>query len=242
MLLAQLTDTHVVDSTDLSLVQFVDNNDRLRLAVDRLNAESVQPEAVLATGDLTDSGSEAELAELTTQLDRLNAPLLALPGNHDVRDGFREAFAMPWADNHLSWVVELNGLRIIGLDTLLPGSHGGIFDAERAEWLTNALNDSGDNPTVIAMHHPPFNSGIGAMDRMGLEGKEQFANVVANRPNLTRIFCGHLHRPMTSTVGGVTTTVCLSTVHHVELNFEPDAPLQVICDPGGYQLHRTPLW
>ncbi|MGI9598806.1 MAG: hypothetical protein ACR2QK_21760, partial [Acidimicrobiales bacterium] len=76
------------------------------------------------------------------------------------------------------------------------------------------------------------------MDRMRLDGMETFAKIVGRRSNVTRILCGHLHRPLTATIGGVTTTVCPSTVHHVELNLDPNCPVEVIRDPAGYQLHN----
>lgn len=243
MLLAQLTDTHVVDpdqDPDEHDQLLVDNNERLRLAVERLNAESVQPVAVLATGDLTDNGTAAEMEILAELLEPLRAPVLALPGNHDVRETFRPAFDMPWAteDDHLSWATDVGDLHIIGLDTLRPGSHAGLFDAERQQWLTEALAASGNRPTVVAMHHPPFHSGIHWMDTMSLEGMSEFRKIIASRSNVIRIVCGHIHRPLTATISGVTATVAPSTIHHVELNLAPDAVVEVIQDPSGYQLHH----
>lgn len=239
MLLAQLTDTHILDP-EADVERYVDNNERLAMAVARLNAESVRPEAVLATGDLTDHGSEVEMALLADLLAPLEVPVLALPGNHDRRDTFRTTFDMPWVtdDSHLGWVVDLSELRIIGLDTLRPGSHGGLFDAERELWLRGALAESAGRPTAIAMHHPPFDSGVGWMDSMHLEGRERFVDLVSGHDHVTRIFCGHYHRPLTSTIGGVTTTVGLSTVQHIELDLAPNAAVGVIRDPVGYQLHH----
>lgn len=245
MLLAQLTDTHIVGATN-EVELYVDNNRRLTQAVDRLNAETVQPDAVLVTGDLTENGTSDEMDLLVAELARLRAPVLPLPGNHDRRETFRSAFDMAWASNsadqeHLSWVAPLNSpnesVRVIGLDTVVPGSHGGAFDRERELWLRTVLADAPDQPTVIAMHHPPFASGIQWMDEMGLLGADAFAAVVSEFQNVVRILCGHLHRPMTTTIGGVTTTVGLSTAHHVELNLDPGATGEVIRDPAGYQLH-----
>lgn len=239
MLLAQLTDTHILDPA-FDGERFVDNNDRLAKAVAALNQENVRPDAVLATGDMTDTGSAVEMALLAELLAPLEIPLLPVPGNHDRRETFRTTFDMPWAtdDSHLGWVVELDGLTIIGVDTLIPGEHGGRVDDERLEWLTASLDDTGDRPTAIAMHHPPFASGIHWMDEMGLDGRDRFVELVGRYPNLTRIFCGHIHRPLVATVGGAVATVCLSTVQHVQLDLSPDAEVALIRDPVGYQLHQ----
>lgn len=238
MLLAQLTDTHILEPGS-NHDHLLDNTARLTAAVARLGQETVQPTAVLATGDLTDHGTVAEMDILLDLLEPIEAPILAVPGNHDVRETFRDAFELPWASaTNLSWVVDVDDIRVLGLDTIVPGSHGGRFGGEQREWLTGALDDATDRRVVIAMHHPPFLSGIGWMDEMALEGRDGFASIVAGHPNVERIFCGHLHRPQVTTVGGVTTCVGVSTAQHIELDLADGAPVGVICDPGGYHLHH----
>ncbi len=75
------------------------------------------------------------------------------------------------------------------------------------------------------------------MDSTGLEGRRRFAEIVGRHDHVTRIFSGHLHRAITSMVGGAVASTGISTVHHVELNLDPSGPKQVICDPPGYHLH-----
>lgn len=244
-LLAQVTDTHIVAPGHPGEL-YVDNNERLRLAVERLMSESVTPDAVLLTGDLTDLGTDEELAIVRDLLSPLTMPVLVVPGNHDRRASLRQAFAMPWAaDDNLSWVVDLGPVTVVGLDTLAANQlddqgavrHGGEFDDHRAGWLDEALAGTADRPTAIAMHHPPFPTGIGWMDETGIENSQVFADVVAAHPHVTRIFCGHMHRAITTTVAGVVCSTGLSTIHQVELNLAADARPQVVCDPPGYQLH-----
>ncbi len=238
MLLAQLTDTHVLDPASTE-ERWVDNNGRLTLAVDSINAEVPRPDLVVATGDLTNWGEPGQLAELVRQLARLEIEVLVLPGNHDDRASMKAAFDQPWADaDHLSWAVDRGGVRVVGLDTQRPGRDGGLFDPEREAWLAEALAGADGRPTVIAMHHPPFDTGITWMDRDMLPGADRFEALVAAHPNVTRILCGHIHRPVQSLVGGALATVGLSTVHHVALNLADVSPIELIRDPAGYQLHR----
>jgi len=238
MLLAQLTDTHILDP-ERGDEQMVDNNHRLALAVEAINAEHPRPEVVLATGDLTNNGHPGEMEQLEQLLAPLEVPLLALPGNHDDQEAFRATFDMAWADDHLSWVADLGELMIVGLDTTVPGQHPGLLDATREQWLQEALTETAGRPTAIAMHHPPFLSGLDAMDASTLGRADAFAKVVSSYDNIQRILCGHLHRPVVTTVSGVTTSSCLSTVHHVGLNLNPGAKIELIRDPAGYQLHRV---
>lgn len=243
MLIAQLTDTHV-QAPGVGDRHGVDNNLRLTEAVASLNAEDPRPELVLATGDMTNDGAPEELAELLRLLEPLELPLAILPGNHDDQGPFRDAFDMPWADGHLSWLLELNGLSIIGLDCTVPGKAHGQFDDDRAQWLGQALERTAGRPTLLALHHPPFVSGITLMDQAKLHEAEAFVAMVAAAPHVDRVVCGHLHRPVTAVLpgpegaGSVLVTSCLSTVAHPALNLDPDHPFEIIEDPAGYQLHR----
>ncbi|MDH3293554.1 MAG: metallophosphoesterase, partial [Acidimicrobiia bacterium] len=118
-LLAQLTDTHIIGSRHEGEL-YVDNNDRLRLAVERIMAETVLPDAVLITGDLTDLGTDEEMELILGLLEPLTMPVLALPGNHDRRPTFRQWFDMPWVEaEHLSWVIPFPDFLLVGLDTLV---------------------------------------------------------------------------------------------------------------------------
>ncbi|MFV0525497.1 MAG: phosphodiesterase [Acidimicrobiales bacterium] len=239
LLVAQITDTHVLEPWSTE-EQLVDNNARLAVAVAAINAERPRPDVVLATGDLVNNSTPEQTAIFAELVAPLDVPILVLPGNHDDRASLKATFDQPWqetGDDHISWAVDLGPVRLIGLDTIVPGRPGGRFDAEREEWLTATLAEAPDRPTLVAMHHPPFVSGLDVMDGMGLKGIEAFAAVIAANPQVERILCGHLHRPITTTVGGATCTVGVATIEPVALNLGPDAPIEVALDPYGYFLH-----
>ena len=61
------------------------------------------------------------------------------------------------------------------------------------------------------MHHPPFVVGLPAMDAMGLDGKEAFADVIRGHPQVERIVCGHVHRAITRRFAGTVASSCPST-------------------------------
>ncbi len=238
LLIAQLTDTHVV-GVDNAEELYVDNNGRLDEAVASINTEAPSVAAVVVTGDLTNTGTAAEYEALREGLDKLDAPYFPLPGNHDDRGRLLATFPeMPWADGeHASWVMTVDNLRIIGLDSTIPGQPGAEFDDERSGWLTAVLGVEHDGPTVLAMHHPPFETGIEWMDKSGFKGLEDLAEVLRHQP-VDRVICGHLHRPIVGTVAGITAQVGMSTVQHVDLDLMPDAPLSLVLDAPGYQIHR----
>jgi 3',5'-cyclic AMP phosphodiesterase CpdA len=239
VLIAQLTDTHVV-AWDTDAVLYVDNNERAATAVAMLDAETPAPAAVVMTGDLVNDARPDEYAALVEILEPLSVPVLPLPGNHDDRELLRTTFGgFDWPDTeHLSWVRVVDGVRVIGLDTTRVGHHGAEFDDDRAEWLAGALAAPHDGATILAMHHPPFVTGIDWMDRAGFVGLDALRDLVATSP-IDRIICGHMHRPIGSSVGGVATQVAMSTVQHVALDLAPAATVSLVRDPVGYQLHRV---
>ena len=241
VLLGQLTDTHVTSSAD-DVDHYVDNNGRLATAVDAINAESPRLDAVLVTGDMTDTGHAEAYETLAYELGRLDAIVLPLPGNHDCRSGVRSTFPdAGWVDaEHASWVHEIAGVRVIGLDSVRPGHDGAAFDHERDEFLRSVLATEFDGTTILAMHHPPFATGIDWMDRAGFVGLDLFTAALSAHPGVVaKIVCGHVHRSATATVAGVSAQIGISTVQHVALDLEPCSKPSLVRDPVGYQIHRV---
>ncbi|MFK7916705.1 MAG: phosphodiesterase [Ilumatobacter sp.] len=242
VLIGQLTDTHVIAPLGETNESYVDNNARLDAAVESINAESPGLDVVLVTGDLTDTAHPEAFVALAASLERIEVRVLPLPGNHDRRSLVRDTFPdAGWVDGeHASWVHDIDGVRIIGLDSTRPGYAGGEFDDERVAFLDAALAARHDGPTLLAMHHPPFLTGIDWMDGAGFVGLDRFTEVLAAHPGVVdRIVCGHLHRPAVSSVAGVAAQVGMSTVQHVALQLDDDGGPALIHDPVGYQIHRV---
>jgi 3',5'-cyclic AMP phosphodiesterase CpdA len=243
VLVGQLTDTHVAaegpDGAPLDEL-FVDNNARLVAAVASINAEVPALDVLLGTGDLTNWARPAEYDILAELMAPLTVPFLPLPGNHDDRDLLRATFPdAPWVDAaHASWVTVVEGVRIVGLDSTRPGEPGAEFDHEREAWLRSGLSEGHGGVTLLALHHPPFATGVGWMDGSGFVGLEQLRAVLTEH-RVDKVMCGHFHRPASSTIAGIPVQVGLATVQHVDLDLAPDAGVSLVIDPVGYQIHRV---
>jgi Icc protein len=239
MLVAQITDTHIRRPGDLAY-GVVDTALYLERAVAALTRLDPAPDLAVVTGDLVDAGEAEEYAHLRALLAPLAMPVFVIPGNHDAREPLRHAFAadgyLP-RDGFLQYTVEDWPLRIVALDTLIPGETGGELCRERLSWLDHALAAAPERPTLILMHHPPFVTGIGHMDRIGLAGIPRFAEIVARHPQVERILCGHLHRAIDRRFAGTVAGTAPSTAHQVALDLAPAAPLAFTFEPPGYQLH-----
>lgn len=239
VIIAQITDTHVRRKGKL-LHHMFNPGKRLRRAVTRLNLLDPRPDVVLATGDLTESGKRKEYKRLRDLLEPLEIPLFIIPGNHDRREAMRTAFADQWylpADGPLQYVVEKYPVRLVGLDSMEDGRRGGILDEERLRWIEATLARAPQAPTLIFMHHPPFRTGIRAMDAPGFAGADAFAEIVERNPQVQRIVCGHIHRAVEVRWHGTTVCTALSTAHQFALELREKQALGVTREPPGFALH-----
>lgn len=128
-------------------------------------------------------------------------------------------------------------MRLIAIDTLIPQSGSGELCQRRLRWLDETLRTQPDKPTVVALHHPPFVTGIGHMDRICLSGSNALAEVISRHPQVERVVAGHLHRPITVRFGGTVASTCPSPAHQVALDLAVDAADCYVMEPPGYQLH-----
>ena len=241
MLIAQITDTHISTPDSVNDRHFR-TPEHLERAVAHLNRLDPRPDVVLATGDLVERGESQEYARLRVILDRLTMPVYVVPGNHDSREQLARAFAdrgyLP-ARGFLQYTVEEWPVRLIGLDTHVPGEPGGRLCAERLGWLDARLAEAPDRPTLVFMHHPPFVTGMQAMDAMGLEGGSALAEVVGRHPQVERVVCGHVHRAMTRRFAGTVASTSPATAHQLALVLPPARHLAVVMEPPACALH---LW
>jgi 3',5'-cyclic AMP phosphodiesterase CpdA len=241
MLIAQITDTHIRPEAQL-LCRLVDTAPFLVRCIARINALRPAPDVVLVTGDLVDGGLPEEYARLRALLRRLPCPAYVIPGNHDDRERLREAFRadeyLP-AAGYLQYVVDDYPLRLIGLDSLLPGKVGGRLCADRLGWLDARLHESPQRPTVVFVHHPPFPTGIAWMDREALEGADALADVVRRHPQVERLLCGHIHRPIHVRWAGTLASTGPATAHQIPLDLQTGGPAVFVMEPSAFQLH---LW
>ncbi|NER78200.1 MAG: phosphodiesterase [Leptolyngbya sp. SIO1D8] len=241
MIIAQISDLHVQPAGQKAY-GIVDTNEFLRAAVEQLNRLKPQPDVVIATGDLVDESTEAEYWMLQEILEPLQAPLYFVMGNHDDRTAFRKVFNdLPYmpTEGFIQYVVDDYPVRLIVLDTLVDGEGYGNIDVERLAWLNTQLAKNANKPTIIFMHHPPFNTGIPGMDRIRCKGSEALAEVVSRYDCVKRVACGHLHRSIQTAWAGTIGSVAPSVAHQVALRLCPDSPNAFIMEPPAFQLY---LW
>jgi 3',5'-cyclic-AMP phosphodiesterase len=134
-LLAQLSDTHIRQPGELAYRR-VDTSAFLARAVAAVSALPQPADAVVVTGDLTDSGRADEYAQLRALLAPLACPVYLMPGNHDDGTALCRAFpdhaelAQQPCGERACWAVDVKGLHLVALDSTVPrATHGELDDA-----------------------------------------------------------------------------------------------------------------
>lgn len=217
-MLAHLSDTHLRHPDDPLVRGVVDPRPYLVEALTALAAHS--PRALLFTGDLSDDGTPESYAELRRLVmpvaERLGARVIWGNGNHDARAAFRSALldapgpasgpepgVVPEPDEGpLNQVHDLDGLRVLWLDTTVPGAVHGEVSPESLEWLAGQLASRAPAGTILGMHHTPLPVVQDLAASWELEGQKELAAVIAGS-DVRAIFGGHFHQSGFGTFAGI---------------------------------------
>lgn len=241
MLLAQLTDTHIT-AGGRSAGGRVDTAAFLKAAVRHVNRFRPAIDAVFVTGDLTDQGGPEEYAALTDLLGDLIAPWFVLPGNHDDRRNLLDAFAdhgyLARCRDVVHYAVDAFPVRLVGLDTTVPGQPHGWLCRDRLSWLDAQLAAEPGKPTVVFQHHPPFDTGIRFMDVQRLMNGDEEFEVLARHAHVRHVACGHVHRAAETSIRGIGVSIAPNAAHSVTLDLAGDGPGTFTMEPPAIRLFR----
>lgn len=243
MLIAHLSDLHIRPHGKTAN-RVVETNAMADRAVATLAAMEPAPDAVIVTGDIAESGRADEYAVFREIIDgRLPCPVHVGIGNHDRHDNFRAALGdLPGVTDDAGFVqytTDIGDIRLIMLDSVVPGAGHGELCAHRLDFLDAALDDAADRPVLIGLHHPPVETGIASMDAIRLHAPERMLDRVRRHGNVLGILCGHHHRTIISQRGGATLLAAPALGgHQSEVRFDADAPSRFHLEPGGWFLLR----
>ena len=241
MLIAQLSDLHLTAPEQLAQGT-VSTFERLDAVLESINDLESNIDAVLITGDLADNKHPDAYQQLAERLKTLDCPFYLIPGNHDDRALMRHYFPDHigfggQGDDVIQYSVDDYPVRMIALDTTIPGEDIGELCSSRLNWLANKLAEQPDKSTLIFMHHPPFITGILETDSYGLFGIEEFKAVIEKHSQVIRIICGHVHRNIITSFAGVTTSIVPAVSFTQALNFTPESKTGFFVAAPKYELH-----
>jgi 3',5'-cyclic AMP phosphodiesterase CpdA len=216
-----ISDTHLLGGGKL-LYGDVPSDQHVVLAMKQLEESGIRPEAIVFTGDLADLGEPEAYERLKAIVEpaaaRLGAQIIWVMGNHDERPEYSSLlFGEEPSTEPQDRVYDVNGLRIISLDTTVPGYHHGALDDAQLEWLAAELATPAPQGTLLAVHHPPVPTPLlWAMEMLELHGQDRLAAVLEGT-DVRGILGGHLHYSTHSTFAGIPVSVAAATCYTLAL-------------------------
>jgi 3',5'-cyclic AMP phosphodiesterase CpdA len=221
--IAHISDTHFLGGKR-PLYGAVDTDKNLTVALEQLERSGAKPEAIVITGDLADLAEPDAYERLKAAFEpaaqRIGAQIIWVMGNHDERPPFSSAFFGEETTEPLDRVYHLGGLRIIALDSTVPGYHHGELTDAQLEWLANELKTPAADGTLIALHHPPIPTPIEIMAIIELQEQHKLADVIRGT-DVRGILAGHLHYSTSGTFAGVPVSVASATCYAIDNSAEP---------------------
>ncbi|WP_138445442.1 phosphodiesterase [Sinomonas susongensis] len=217
--LLHLSDTHLLAGERLG--GHLDPGATLERVFEQAADAGGAPEAIVVTGDLADRGQVAayrrlrEIAEPAAE--RLGARLIWAMGNHDDRASLRSVLLDEEPSSEpLDRVHWLGGLRVVTLDTTVPGFHHGELEPSQLEWLAEELDFPAPDGTLLAMHHPPVPCVQDLAVLVELRGQSALADVLRGS-DVRAILAGHLHYSTSATFAGIPVSVASATCYTQDL-------------------------
>ncbi|WP_217582920.1 metallophosphoesterase [Microbacterium sp. GbtcB4] len=216
-----ISDTHLPGERSPLYGSGADADANLAEMLDRLVASGLRPDALLFTGDLTDRGDAAayeRLRELVTPTaDALGCEVVWAAGNHDDRRAMRSELGLAGAgDEPIVEVRWFGGMRVIVVDSTVPGAHWGEVPSSQLVRLEGELSTAAPQGTLLLIHHPPLPTVLDLA--VTVELRDQDALAAALRGSDVRgILSGHVHHPSFGTFAGIPVAVASSSAYGQDL-------------------------
>ncbi len=241
--IAHLSDTHYLGGRR-ALYGSIDTDRTLARALEQLERSGTNPSAIVITGDLADLGEpdayERLRDELQPAVDRMGSKIIWVMGNHDERGPFSSVLFGGAADDVAPQdrVHDVDGLRIIALDSSVPGYHHGELTDEQLSWLEEVLTVPAAHGTLLALHHPPLPSPIEIMAIIELQEQQKLADVIGGT-DVRGILAGHLHYSTHGIFAGVPVSVASATCYTIDTSAPAETLLGV---DGGQSINLVNLY
>ncbi|TXK17045.1 phosphodiesterase [Homoserinibacter sp. GY 40078] len=222
--IAHLSDTHLL-AGGRPLHGSLDTDATVSGALGQLERSGIRPDAIVITGDLTDLGEPDAYERLKNLIEpaaaRMGSQLIWVMGNHDEREPFATVLLGDAPNTQpQDRVYDLDGLRIIVLDTTVPGYHHGDLDPDQLDWLHEQLDTAAPHGTLLALHHPPIPTPLELMAILELDHQTELADVIRDT-DVRGILAGHLHYSTSGSFAGIPVNVASATCYTLDANSPP---------------------
>lgn len=201
LLVAQITDTHLFAEPDRTW-KGLSTAYTLKAVLEHLQQIEPQPDLLLLTGDLSQDETPESYELLISLISPLKIPAYWIPGNHDNLWVMQQILDKPPICSEKSFQV--GNWQFLLLSSVEAGCSGGRISPESLDWLDAHLQQTGDRPVMIALHHHPLAIASEIMDGMMLHNADEFFAIVDRYPQVKIVLCGHIHQEFHQHRGSVT--------------------------------------
>ncbi|TFD67189.1 phosphodiesterase [Cryobacterium sp. Hb1] len=226
-ILVHVSDTHFL-ADGAALYGAVDTDHTVHRALEQLHRSGIRPDALILTGDVADRGEADAYRRIRGIVEaaaaQWDAAIIWVMGNHDQRKSFRSELLGEAPDdqqsvdqNPVDQLHDLDGLRIIALDTSVPGYHHGEVADAQLEWLRQVLSTPARRGSILALHHPPIPTPLPLMSVLELQDQPRLAAVLAGS-DVRAILAGHLHYSTQGVFAGIPVSVAAATCYTMDLS------------------------
>jgi len=215
-----VSDTHLLGG-GRKLHGTIDTASRIDAMFQRVVESGLRIKALVFSGDLADCAEPEAYRELRALVEpyaaTLGAQVVWVMGNHDEPEPFaQELFDEHASDPSQDRVYDIDGLRIIALDTSVVGYHHGELTADQLTWLRDHLRTPAPRGTLIAMHHPPIPTLIRLMGVIELDDQDAFWDVISGS-DVRGILAGHLHYSTMTVKNTIPVSVAAAMCYNIDL-------------------------
>jgi Icc protein len=200
LLVAQLTDTHLFANAE-QMMRGVMTVRSLQAVLEEVRALARQPDLILLTGDLSQDETKASYQCLWDCIAPFQIPSYWIPGNHDIFSTMQLVLKQsPFSGEKC---FQQGGWNFVLLNSVLPGCVDGELSSESLDGLEEALREHSDQPTLVALHHPPAEIGSEWMDEISLRNPADLYAVLDRHPQVKLVLFGHIHQAFSGQRHGV---------------------------------------
>ena len=212
--LLQITDPHLQANEHGELLG-IRTRESLQAVIEHAQANHPRPDAVLATGDISQDGSLSSYHFFTDRIATLGAPVYWIPGNHDQRTAMHSVMAANGADARSP---QLGNWQLVMLDSLVEGQVPGRLADTELQHLEDTLAAQPERPALVCVHHHPVDISAQWMNAIGLQNRDALFAVLKRHPQVQALVFGHVHQEVDGEAQGLRVLATPSTC----VQFAPD--------------------
>tara|TARA_X000000368_G_scaffold242103_1_gene191274 strand:- start:247 stop:1011 length:765 start_codon:yes stop_codon:yes gene_type:complete len=209
MIIAQISDTHLICVSSKFKVIAENRIKYLENCVSNILGLRPQPDAIIHTGDVSHNGLIEEYRLAYKILNRLNSPIFFTPGNRDDKNNLKSIFLHSYLTNaerdQFIYSTYFKDFRIISMDTSCKKNNQGEITLKGLEIFSQILMENKEIPTVIFMHHPPYDVSLSSNKNIEYNSEKLIPKFwkILESFNVIGLFCGHIHRNFQTKVGNI---------------------------------------